>query len=77
RVTVKKKKTIHKYKKNKNLNTFWPRFVKKDYLFAKFYKKNFFFNIFGHFHLYSKKKKKIPMVNKYHQNKVLSVSKKC
>ncbi|CAI9573776.1 unnamed protein product, partial [Staurois parvus] len=25
------------------LNTFWPRFMKKDCLFAKFYKKNTFF----------------------------------
>ncbi|CAI9586616.1 unnamed protein product [Staurois parvus] len=59
------------------MNTFWPRFKKKDYLFAKFYKKNiFFFKMFGIFHLYSKKIK-IAMVNKYHQNKVLSVSKKC
>ncbi|CAI9614388.1 unnamed protein product, partial [Staurois parvus] len=33
--------------------------------------------MFGLFHLYSKKKIKIPLVNKYHQNKVLSVSKKC
>ncbi|CAI9598611.1 unnamed protein product [Staurois parvus] len=31
--------------------------------------------MFGLFHLYSKKKKKTPVVNKYHQNKVLSVSK--
>ncbi|CAI9559231.1 unnamed protein product [Staurois parvus] len=50
--------------------------MKKDYLLAKFYKKNFFFKIFVLFHLYSKKIK-IPVVNKYHQNKVLSVSKKC
>ncbi|CAI9599543.1 unnamed protein product [Staurois parvus] len=51
--------------------------MKKDYLFAKFYKKyTFFFQNFGLFHLYSKKKKKIPVLNKYHQNKVLSVSKK-
>ncbi|CAI9534486.1 unnamed protein product [Staurois parvus] len=39
-----------------------------------FIKKNAFFNIFGLFDLYSKKKK-ITVVNKYHQNKVLSVSK--
>ncbi|CAI9602930.1 unnamed protein product [Staurois parvus] len=32
--------------------------------------------MFGLFHLY-RKKLKIPLVNKYHQNKVLSVSKKC
>ncbi|CAI9581448.1 unnamed protein product [Staurois parvus] len=45
--------------KNKYKNVkFWPRFMKKDYLFAKFYKKNTFFKIFGLFHLYSKKKKK-------------------
>ncbi|CAI9621118.1 unnamed protein product [Staurois parvus] len=49
--------------------------MKKYYLFAKFYKKNtFFFKIFGLFHLYNKKKSQV--VNKYHQNKVLSVSKK-
>ncbi|CAI9598530.1 unnamed protein product [Staurois parvus] len=49
--------------------------MKKDYLFAKFYKKNtFFFKMFGLFPLYSKKIK-IPVGNKYHQNKVLSVSK--
>ncbi|CAI9594710.1 unnamed protein product [Staurois parvus] len=29
-------------KKNKNVK-FWPRFMKKDYLFEKFYKKNTFF----------------------------------
>ncbi|CAI9553503.1 unnamed protein product [Staurois parvus] len=45
----------------------------KYYLIAKFYKKNTFFKIFGHFHLHSKKKTKIPAVNKYHQNKVLSI----
>ncbi|CAI9544714.1 unnamed protein product [Staurois parvus] len=51
--------------------------MKKDYLFAKYYKKNtFFFKMFGFYTLYSKKVK-IPVVNKYHQNKVLSVSKKC
>ncbi|CAI9548670.1 unnamed protein product [Staurois parvus] len=50
--------------------------MKKDYLFAKFYKKStFFFKMFGLFHLYSKIIK-IPVVNKYHQNKVLCVSKK-
>ncbi|CAI9547074.1 unnamed protein product [Staurois parvus] len=48
--------------------------MKKDYLFAKFYKKNFFKSI-GLIHLYSKKIK-IPVVKKYYQNKVLSVSKK-
>ncbi|CAI9542556.1 unnamed protein product [Staurois parvus] len=32
--------------------------------------------MFGLFHLYIKKIK-IPVMNKYHQNKVLSVSKKC
>ncbi|CAI9541640.1 unnamed protein product [Staurois parvus] len=47
----------------------------KYYLFAKCYKKNTFFKIFGLFHLHSKKIK-IPVVNKYHQNKVVSVSKK-
>ncbi|CAI9591657.1 unnamed protein product [Staurois parvus] len=47
--------------------------MKKDYLFAK--EKHFLKN-FGLFYLYSKKKIKIPVVNKYHQNKVLSVSKK-
>ncbi|CAI9599469.1 unnamed protein product [Staurois parvus] len=47
--------------------------MKKDYLFAKFYKKNTF-KICDLFNLYSKEKK-IPVVNKYHQNKVLSVSK--
>ncbi|CAI9621374.1 unnamed protein product [Staurois parvus] len=40
-----------------------------------FRRKTLFFNIFGHFHSY-RKKIKIPVVNKYHQNKVLSVSKK-
>ncbi|CAI9536583.1 unnamed protein product [Staurois parvus] len=51
--------------------------MKKDYLFAKCYKKNTFFKkILDFFNLYSKKIK-IPVVNKYHQNKVLSVSKKC
>ncbi|CAI9602210.1 unnamed protein product, partial [Staurois parvus] len=54
------------------MNTFWPRIMKKDYLLAN----TFFFKMCGPFHLYSKKKKKIPIVNKYHQNKVLSVSKK-
>ncbi|CAI9574208.1 unnamed protein product [Staurois parvus] len=50
--------------------------MKKDYLFAKLYKKNtFFFKMFGLFNL-SRKKIQIPVVNKYHQNKVLSVSKK-
>ncbi|CAI9622109.1 unnamed protein product [Staurois parvus] len=50
--------------------------MKKDYLFAKFYKKNtFFFKMFGLFHLHSKQIK-ISVVNKYHQNKVLFVSKK-
>ncbi|CAI9583600.1 unnamed protein product [Staurois parvus] len=44
--------------------------MNKDYLFAKFYKKK-------HFFIYIAKKIKIPVVNKYHQNKVLSVSKKC
>ncbi|CAI9582097.1 unnamed protein product, partial [Staurois parvus] len=39
-----------------------------------FIRKTLFFNIFGLFHLYSKKIK-IPVVNKYHQHKVLSVSK--
>ncbi|CAI9538495.1 unnamed protein product, partial [Staurois parvus] len=34
----------------------------------------FFKKLFGLFHLYSTKIK-IPVVNKYHQNKVLSVSK--
>ncbi|CAI9605062.1 unnamed protein product [Staurois parvus] len=59
------------------MNTFWPRFMKKDQLFTKVYKKNtFFFKMFGLFHLHSKKIK-IKVVNKYHQNKVLSVSKKC
>ncbi|CAI9548635.1 unnamed protein product [Staurois parvus] len=53
------------------MNTFWPRFITKDYLFAKFYKKNtFFFQNVWTFLI------KIPVVNKYHQNKVLSVSKK-
>ncbi|CAI9611050.1 unnamed protein product [Staurois parvus] len=43
--------------------------MKKDYLFAKCYKKNtFFFKMFGLFHLYSKKIK-IPVVNKYQQIK--------
>ncbi|CAI9582115.1 unnamed protein product [Staurois parvus] len=51
--------------------------MKKDYLFAKCYKKNtFFFQNVWTFHLYSKKIK-IPVVNKYHQHIVLSVSKKC
>ncbi|CAI9581064.1 unnamed protein product [Staurois parvus] len=51
--------------------------MKKDYLFAKCYKKNtFFFKMFELFHLYSNKIK-IPAVNKYHQNKFLFVSKKC
>ncbi|CAI9603549.1 unnamed protein product [Staurois parvus] len=49
--------------------------MKKDYL-LNFIRKTPF-KMFGLFHLYSKKKKKIPVVNKYHQNKVLSVSKKC
>ncbi|CAI9591885.1 unnamed protein product [Staurois parvus] len=57
------------------MNTFWPRFMKKDYLLAKFYKKNTFFSKCMDFHLY-RKKIKIPVVNIYHQNKVLSVSKK-
>ncbi|CAI9587191.1 unnamed protein product [Staurois parvus] len=48
----------------------------KYYLIAKFYKKHFFSKIFGLFHLYIKKIK-IPVVNKYHQNKALAVSKKC
>ncbi|CAI9574222.1 unnamed protein product [Staurois parvus] len=39
-------------------------------------RKTFFFKMFGLIHLYSKKIK-IPVVNKYHQNKVLSVSIKC
>ncbi|CAI9592434.1 unnamed protein product [Staurois parvus] len=66
-------------KKNKNINNnikiktnkFWRRFMKKDYLFAKF------FFTFLDFFIYIAKKIKIPVVNKYHQNKVLSVSKKC
>ncbi|CAI9616386.1 unnamed protein product [Staurois parvus] len=49
--------------------------MKKYYLFAKFYKKNTFFSKFLDFFIYIAKKKKIPVVNKYHQNKVLSVSK--
>ncbi|CAI9605067.1 unnamed protein product [Staurois parvus] len=53
------KKTNNNIKKyNQNLNTFWPRLMKKDYLFVKSYKKNtFFFKMFGLFHLYSKKNK--------------------
>ncbi|CAI9589361.1 unnamed protein product [Staurois parvus] len=47
----------------------------KYYLFAKFYKKNTFFKFLDIF-IYTAKKIKIPAVNKYHQNKVLSVSKK-
>ncbi|CAI9615696.1 unnamed protein product [Staurois parvus] len=48
----------------------------KYYLFAKFYKKNSFFQTFLDIFIYIAKKKKIPAVDKYHQNKVLSVSKK-
>ncbi|CAI9560460.1 unnamed protein product [Staurois parvus] len=49
------------------MNTLWPRFMKKDYLFAIFYKKNTYFSKFwDFFHLYSNKIK-IPVVNKYHQ----------
>ncbi|CAI9557544.1 unnamed protein product [Staurois parvus] len=50
--------------------------MKKDYLFATFYKNNTFFSKFLDFFIYIAKKIKIPAVNKYHQNKVLSVSKK-
>ncbi|CAI9539836.1 unnamed protein product, partial [Staurois parvus] len=38
-------------------------------------KKTLFFKIFGHF-IYIAKKIQIPVVNKYHQNKALSISKK-
>ncbi|CAI9583613.1 unnamed protein product [Staurois parvus] len=48
----------------------------KYYFFAKFYKKNTFFKIFGLFGFFLAKKIKIPVENKYHQNKALSVSKK-
>ncbi|CAI9577212.1 unnamed protein product [Staurois parvus] len=49
--------------------------MKKVYLFANIYKKKHFFSTFLDFFIYiaKKKKKKIPVVNKYHQNKVLSV----
>ncbi|CAI9566511.1 unnamed protein product [Staurois parvus] len=43
----------------------------KYYLFAKF-----FFSKFLDIFIYVAKQIKIPAVNKYHQNKVLSVSKK-
>ncbi|CAI9569118.1 unnamed protein product [Staurois parvus] len=48
----------------------------KYYLFEKFYKKQFFSKFLDIFIYIAKKKIKIPAVNKYHQNKVLSVSKK-
>ncbi|CAI9558504.1 unnamed protein product [Staurois parvus] len=49
--------------------------MKKDYLFAKCYKKNTFFSKCLYFFIYIAKKIKIPVVNKYHQKIVLSVSK--
>ncbi|CAI9584160.1 unnamed protein product [Staurois parvus] len=45
-----------------------------DYLFAKLYKKNIFSKCLDFF-IYIEKKIKIPVVNKYHENKVLSVKK--
>ncbi|CAI9593834.1 unnamed protein product [Staurois parvus] len=49
----------------------------KYYLFAKCYKKNTFFSRFLDIFIYIAKKIKISVVNTYHQNKALSVSKKC
>ncbi|CAI9551512.1 unnamed protein product, partial [Staurois parvus] len=50
--------------------------IYEDYLFAQFYKKKHFFPKFLYFFIYIAKIIKIPVVNKYHQNKALSVSKK-
>ncbi|CAI9534201.1 unnamed protein product [Staurois parvus] len=44
----------------------------KNIYLQNFTRKTLFFKMFGLFHLYSKKRK-IPVVNKYHQNKVLSI----
>ncbi|CAI9553921.1 unnamed protein product [Staurois parvus] len=44
-------------KLNKNINAFWLRFMKKDYLFTKFYKKNTFFSKCLDFFIYIAKKK--------------------
>ncbi|CAI9570634.1 unnamed protein product [Staurois parvus] len=49
----------------------------KYYLFAKFYREKHLFSKFLDFFIYIAKKIKIPVMNKYHQNKALSVSKKC
>ncbi|CAI9592540.1 unnamed protein product, partial [Staurois parvus] len=57
RVTVCKKK-IKKKPINNNIKKikFWSRFMMKDYLFAKFYKKNTFFLNFWTFSFTNEKK---------------------